>query len=150
VQPRKLRIDAYLDKLWQIEKGQKNDLLRLQIADYRNYVSELVTIGQIMTKKFFVVVPMSDLKSKEKSFFSQLGAILSPSGAINLSQKSFIRKKKELDLRASHIQSGLESIGLGTQRLDTQALIELYYNVYNPDISHNQQLPDVNALQVER
>jgi len=33
--------------------------------------------------------------------------------------------------------------------LDTQSLIELYYNTYNPDISFAEQLGDVDKLQLE-
>ena len=51
VQSRKLQMQPYLDKLIAIEREQKNELLRIQIADYRSFISELVDIGQIMTKR---------------------------------------------------------------------------------------------------
>ncbi len=43
----------------------------------------------------------------------------------------------------------LNSMGLKSAVLDTQSLIELYYNVYNPGIAEQQVLSDVNKLQVE-
>jgi len=33
--------------------------------------------------------------------------------------------------------------------LDTQGLIELYYNVYNPDLSETEKLTDINQVQFE-
>ena len=40
-------------------------------------------------------------------------------------------------------------MGLNTARLDTQGLIELYYNVYNPDLSEGEKLTDVGKIQYE-
>jgi hypothetical protein len=150
IQSRKLRIEAYLSKLWDIEKKQTNELLRVQMADYRSYVAELVELGEIMTKKFFVIVPMSETTGKEKGFFSQFFSLFSASNVISLSEKIFSRKKAELDQRVEHVRGGLQSMSLTTVRLDTQGLIELYYNVYNPDIAFNQPLPSVTKLRVEK
>src|SRR3989338_9251921 len=57
VQSRKLQIGPYLEKLGEIERAQTNELLKVQIADYRAFVTELIEIGQIMTKRYYVVVP---------------------------------------------------------------------------------------------
>jgi len=40
-------------------------------------------------------------------------------------------------------------MSLNTQLLNTQALIELFYTVYNPDTSAVQKLADVEKMQVE-
>src|SRR3989338_2618300 len=55
VQSRQLYIKPYLEKLLKKEQQQTNELLRVQIADYRSFVSELVSMGKIMSKQFFVV-----------------------------------------------------------------------------------------------
>ena len=47
------------------------------------------------------------------------------------------------------ISSNLSSLGLQIQRLDTQSLIELYYNSYNPDLFLKQPLEDLNKLNIE-
>ena len=51
--------------------------------------------------------------------------------------------------RVSHIQGGLASIGLTSQLLDTQALIELYYKVYNPDVAEIEKLQDISKISIE-
>lgn len=149
IQSRRLRIDSYLEKLAKLERLQSNELLRTQMGDYRNFVMELVELGEIMTKKFFVVVPLSTLKTKEKKFFSQVTELLNPASVIQLSQKSFLKKKRDLDQRVEQIRSELQSMGLATVRLDTQSLIELYYNVYNPSVAHNQPLPASSEILVD-
>src|SRR3989339_1848524 len=69
IQSRPLDIDDYLDRLKKVEREQTNELLRMQTAEYRQYVSELVEIGDIMTKRFYVVVPYDPISDKQKSWF---------------------------------------------------------------------------------
>ena len=68
---------------------------------------------------------------------------------MKLGEEKFKKRKHYLDQRVGHVQSSLGSIGLHSQILDTQSLIELYYNVYNPTTSANQKLVDVGKIQIE-
>jgi hypothetical protein len=56
IQSRRLDIDTYLDTLKTVEKQQQNELLKMQIKDYRQFVGELVQIADIMTKRFYMTV----------------------------------------------------------------------------------------------
>lgn len=149
VQSRKLQIQPYLDQLITKEKEQKNELLRVQIADYRAFIKELVEIGEIMTKKFYVVIPYDPLSNKKKSFFSRFKEVLKPALSVRLKEEMFQKRRKDLDLRVATVSGGLTSVGLKVGQLDTQTLIELYYSTYNPEISFSEQLPDMNKMQVE-
>ncbi|HLD27384.1 MAG TPA: hypothetical protein VJB39_00855 [Patescibacteria group bacterium] len=149
IQSRNLNIDGYLGKLKNIEKEQTNELLRRQIADYTDFLRELLDLGQIMTKKFFVAVPFSGVSQEKKKFFSQLADALSPARTISLSKKRFENYKDELDKRVDYVASGLSSMSLKTVRLDTQSLIELYYNTYNPELAEVQRLTDVSKVRVD-
>jgi hypothetical protein len=150
MQSRRLQIQPYLDNLAKREREMTNELLRVQIADYRSFVKELVDIGQIMTKRFYVVVPYNPLTNKNTGFWTRFKDVLRPSGSVRLKEKNFQERKKDLDGRVHHVTGGLESIGLTVAPLDTQALIELYYSTYNPDISFSEQLQDLADIQVER
>ncbi|PIR74230.1 MAG: hypothetical protein COU35_03630 [Candidatus Magasanikbacteria bacterium CG10_big_fil_rev_8_21_14_0_10_47_10] len=149
VQSRRLQIEPYLEQLAKIERTQTNDLLRVQIADYRAFVGELVQIGQIMTKKFYIVVPYDPLSNKKKSFWSRLTEVLRPGKALRLKDKLFQERRRELDLRVRNAVGGLSGMGLQVVQLDTQSLIELYYSTYNPGISMQQPLQPIENLQVE-
>jgi len=149
VQSRKLQIQPYLDHLSVREKEQTNELLRVQTADYKAFIQELVEIGEIMTKKFFVIITYNPLSNKKKSFFSRFKEILRPMLPIRLKEDIFQRRKKDLDLRIRLVSSGLSSIGLNVVQLDTQALIELFYSTYNPDISFSEPIGDISKIQVE-
>lgn len=149
MQSRKLQIKPYLDRLLAQERGQTNELLRTQIADYRSFVAELVSLGEIMSKQFYVVVPYDPLSNKTKSFWARLGEVVNPTGTVKLKGDRFTKRKYDLDSRVRQIESGLVSVGLTVVRLDTQSLIELYFSTYNTDIALSEELPPLNKLQVE-
>jgi len=149
IQSRELNIDNYIAGLKQKEKEQTNELLKMQIADYLQYIGELISIGKIMNKKFFAVVTYSPSSDKHKGFFSSLRETLSPGVFIRMKENIFQRRRSQLTHRAEIVMSGFASMGLTAIELDTQSLIELYYNTYNPTTSPNQKLVDINQLRVE-
>jgi len=150
IQSRNLNIDGYLEKLKKLEHEQSNQLLRMQIADYQAFLRELLDLGQIMTKKFYVVVPYSGGGAHEKKkFIEQAMDSFAPARLIRLSQKRFMNFKEELIKRVETVAGGLSGIGLKSQLLDTQSLIELYYNSYNPEMADFQKMTDTNKLRVE-
>ncbi len=149
MQSRRLQIKPYLDRLLKQEREQTNELLRTQIADYRSFVSQLVELGEIMSKQFYVVVPYDPLSNKNKSFWSRLTEALNPAATVKLKGERFTKRKYDLDQRVRQIESGLTSVGLTAARLDTQSLIELYFAAYNTDIALSEELPPLNQLQVE-
>lgn len=148
-QSRKLQIQPYLDKLFALEKNLNNELLKVQMADYRAFVKELVEIGQIMTKRFYVVVPYDPLSNKKKGFFTRFKEIFKPATAIRVKEERFQERKQDLESRVRLVSGGLEGMGLQAVQLNTQALIELYYTTYNPEIAFAEQLQPVDQLQVE-
>ncbi|MBU1202853.1 hypothetical protein KKH39_02315 [Patescibacteria group bacterium] len=150
IQSRPLNIDDYLERLKKVEREQTNELLRMQTADYRGFVGELLTLERIMSKKFYVIVPYSSATDKKRSFFSRLSAVFSAAKVVSLSRKRFEEFAAQLNKRCDFIGGGLSSMGLRSQRLSTQALIELYYNSYNPDLFQREKLEDINQLIVEK
>jgi len=149
IQSRHMNIDAYIASLDEQEKKTTNDLLRTQIADYRNFVKELVVLGEIMQKKFFLVVPYDPVTNKQKNFFSRLSEALSPSAAANLNQKQMQDRRDQLSRRVEIIMSGLTSMSLQAVRLDTQGLIEVFYTAYNPDLFEQERLTDLSKIRYE-
>ncbi len=149
IQSRKLDVDGYLERLRKKEKEQTNELLRMQTADYVQYISELVEIGEIMTKRFYVIVPYNPLSDKQKSWFKRFMGTFSAARDVKLNQDTFVKRRHALYQRVEHILTGLSSMSLKAVVLDTQGLIELYYNTYNPDVYTKEKLVEVNKLRVE-
>lgn len=148
IQSRELNIENYLKSLKQKEKEQTNELLKMQTNEYIQYIQELISMSKIMNKRFYVVLTYNPLSDKQKGFFSRFFDIFKPATLIKMKSNIFQRRKVELTRRVDNIISGLGSIGLQSVQLDTQSLLELYYNTYNPATSINQKLVDVNQLRV--
>lgn len=148
IQSRELNIDGYLNALKQKEKEQTNELLKIQTAEYTQYINELISLGKIMNKRFYVVVQYNPLSDKQRNFFSRLLEAFKPASTIKMKEDKFLRRKYELTRRVESIISGLASIGVNAAILDTQSLIELYYNTYNPETSASQKMVDINELRI--
>ncbi len=150
IQSRKLNIDNYLDRLKEAEKTQTSELLRNQIGDYRQFIRELIDLGQIMSKRFFVVVPFFPGASQVKTYWQRLQEVVSPTKAVHAKEQQFFERKRQLDLRMSIVMGGLQGMGLNINQLDTQGLVEMYYTVYNPDIFLTEKMGKLEDIQVEQ
>lgn len=150
IQSRKLNIEKYLAKLEGLARQQDNELLRKQTLSYRSFVAKMVEDADIMDKKFFVVVPYSPYSKKRKNFLTRFQEVLQPAKIVSLSQAKFAKYRTEMDRRVNSVVGGLKGIGLQAQVLDTQALIELYYNVYNPITKQTRRIEDIDQMQIDR
>lgn len=151
IQSRRMNVDGYISELKHQEETIHNELLRTQIRDYTSFIQELVELGQIMQKRFFVVVPYdpSEGAEKGKGFITKLTSAFAPAKIITLNEKNFQMRRDTLMRQVSTVASGLSSMSLQVALLDTQGLIELYYSSYNPDVYDTEKLVDVGKLRVE-
>lgn len=149
IQSKELNIDNYLERLRQKEKEQTNQLLKMQISEYLYYINELISMEKIMNKHFYVCIPYNPLSDKHKGFFKSLFQAFKAVILVKMEEKRFKKYSVALNRRVDNVQSALASMSLNTARLDTQSLIELFYNTYNPIVSSNQKLTDVNELRIE-
>lgn len=150
IQSRRLNIEKYLAKLDTLAKQQDNELLRKQTKAYRVFVERLVQQADIMDKKFYVVVPFSPFSDKRRSFWARVREVVSPASIVRIEEAQFQEYKIELMRRVGLVTSGLRSIGLQTNILDTQALIELFYNTYNPMSTQQKRIQNLDAMRVDR
>ena len=149
IQSRKLNLGIYLHDLDTRLKEQTNELLKSQMVEYIDFIKELVDLGDIMTKKFYVVVPYNPMGDKRRGFFQRLSDIFSAGSVVRLKRERFEAYREQLFKRADNVMSALSSMGLRAVPLDTQSLIELLYNSYNPIESETQKLAEMNKLRVE-
>ncbi len=149
IQSRKLDVDGYLANLEKLERKQTNDLLRIQMTDYRQFIAELVQLGDIMSKHFYIIVPYNPSSDKKRGFFRQIQSVFTPVVTVKLKADQFADRKHVLDQRVQTIVGGLSSMSLNAVTLDTQSIIELLYNTYNPDIMETQPMEDVSKVQVD-
>ena len=121
----------------------------MQISEYKNFITQMVSVSNVMEKNFYIVVPFSPIENTEKGFFSNLGGLLNPRKNILEKRGSFETYKSQLFQRIDHIVAGLVGIGLKIEPLKTQELIELLYESYNPSVSDETELGKMEELDIK-
>ena len=149
ISSRKLNIEKYLDFISKQEKKQPNELLRLQISEYKDFIQQLVSVSNIMDKQFFIVVPFYPTENVQNGFLSNIFARFNPQKSIIEKRETFETYKNQILQRAEHVIVGLAGLGLKIAPLKTQELIELLYNSYNPRIFESGELGDISALELK-
>ncbi|HPN96372.1 MAG TPA: hypothetical protein PLK35_01260 [Candidatus Moranbacteria bacterium] len=148
ISSRKLNMENYLNFLSENEKKQPNELLRLQISEYKNFIDQLITSTNIMDKNFYIIVPFSPIENTKKGFFSNISSMINPKKNILEKRENFETYKSQLYQRVDHIIAALSGIGLRIIPLKTQEIIELLFNSYNPEIYNTIELKDSSQLEL--
>ncbi len=151
----KIDLEPYIAKLDKIRGEHDNMLLSVLMEDYINFMDSLSVQTNIMDKKFYVIIPYFPVLDVQKAitgsknFFSGLGALFSNKEQhVTINEQELEKAKSELRNRVQAVLGGLLQCGVQGLPLDTQELIELYYDTYNPDTATRQQLKNFNDLTV--
>jgi len=137
IQSRRLNITGYLDMLSEIEKKEQNELLRIQISEYKKFVGQTMNQGDVMQKVFYVVVPftISEIIGNENvKRYSPISTI---------TEEIFQRAKTQLFQRLEFVALGLRSCGLQAVPLNTLEVIELLWGVYHQSEAERGYYPDI-------
>jgi hypothetical protein len=134
ISSRKLDIKPYLEFLKNKEGQITNELLRLQISEYMNFIKNLAEVSNIMSKFFYIIVPFSPVETKEGGLFHKLTSIFNPRQAVLEKRENFETFENQLWQRVDHVVAGLSGIGVKVVPLNTEEVIELLYNSYNPSL----------------
>ncbi len=145
MQSRRLDLAPYLGKLQERLDNEQNELIRVQIADYMEFIKRLLSVANIMDKNFFIVVPFSPPVSKKGGFFAELFGS-SKRQNVRIPADLFAQYKQQIGQRANVIVGGLSSMGLRSAVLSTQQLVELFYATYNPEEATKERLTYTQLL----
>lgn len=139
IQTKHKDISAYLKLLEDQETKQRNPNLTKSIHGYRLFVASMVKEKEVLDKKFYIVLPFSTI---ELGISSSL--LFRPKQAGLPYEKSYIFDKAQTVLlpKKDHIIRLLARVGLHATQLNTDALITLFFTMYNPGSS----APDVSGL----
>ncbi|OGF63950.1 hypothetical protein A2661_02210 [Candidatus Giovannonibacteria bacterium RIFCSPHIGHO2_01_FULL_45_24] len=148
IQSRKLNIEPYIETLKAAEARQSNELLKIQIAEYIEFVRAFVRAANVVTKNFYAVVPFPPpIFETPKEGVKKLLGFFSGSGAGGrakvMPQEKFEEYKNQLWQRADSVIQGLVRAGIRAVPLNTEELIELFYELYNPGESEKGKPPEI-------
>jgi hypothetical protein len=153
IRSQKVDLRPYIEKLDKIRSEHDNMLLALLMQDYIAYIDNLSQQTNIMDKKFYVVIPffpaieVQKALTQSKNFLGGIGKMFNKSEQhVVINEQDLEDAKTELRNRVEAVLAGLQQCGVQGLPLDTQELIELYYDTYNPDTATRQKLKDMNGL----
>ncbi|MEK7127528.1 MAG: hypothetical protein AAB838_02255 [Patescibacteria group bacterium] len=132
-------ISSYVASLEKAEGKQTNELLKNQIAKYRDFVVKTVKENNVLDKKFYIIIPFSALElgvgSSAKSLVKQKSLPM---------PKEIIMEKAKVALtpKAEHLYRLMGSLGLKGRQMTTPELIELFFDAYNP----NTDRPNIGEI----
>ncbi len=121
-------VSGYVQLLANQEGKQTNLLLKKQITSYKQYVEKIVKEGNVLDKKFYIVIPFSYLELG-------LSAVKKSASKTYTFQKEYVVKKALTSLKPKrdHLFRQFARLNLKVKQLKTEELIELIYSMYNPD-----------------
>ena len=154
VRSQKVDMRPYIQKLDKIRTEHDNMLLALLMDDYLGFIEDLVMQTNIMDKKFYVVIPyyttvnLKNAVASSKGFFENIKNSIAGEKEhyVTINERDLNAAKDELRNRVQAVLAGLQDCGVPGLPLDTQELIELYYDTYNPDTATRQQLKNFDNL----
>jgi hypothetical protein len=156
IRSQKVDLQPYIEKLDKIRSEHDNMLLALLMEDYIDYMAQLSQQTNIMDKKFYIVIPyfpheeVQKALTNSKNFFSGLlNMFSSRENHVVINEADLEKAKSELRNRVQAVLTGLLQSNIQGLPLDTQELIELYYDTYNPDTATRQQLKNFNDLNAD-
>jgi hypothetical protein len=131
IHSRKTDIRPYLALLEERAAGQNNELMRVQLREYINFIRNFIDGAEIMTKTFYVVVPY--VNAPVSTVSAGLGLLSkgpAKSAATN-ADESFEESRLQLEQRMALVAGGLSGAGVRAVPLGTEEIIELLYRSFN-------------------
>ncbi|MBY0538738.1 hypothetical protein K2P47_05080 [Patescibacteria group bacterium] len=129
VQSRRLNIEPYLAMLAERQGNQDNDLMRVQLREYIEFIRSFTIEVDVMSKNFFVIVPYTPNKINITQGFK---GILSQGRSGVQNDITLEEQRLQLEQRQAVVEQGLNRMGVRTIALATDELVELFYHIYNP------------------
>lgn len=144
IQSRRLDIRPYLETLEARMAEQTNELLKVQIKEYVQFIRFYTENHNVMTKEFFIVVPYEPaiLKTSDIGLISRIFSKKGQAKKEASSQDVFDENMEQLNQRLNVVRNGLNRVGLRSEILGTEELIELYFKLFNPG---ENETPTTNA-----
>lgn len=140
---KKLDITKYIEKIQRVESKITDPLMKHQAEAYRKFVQEVIKTNEVLDKKFFVVVPSGATMNLEQTgafdWVSKLFGIQNRRVRVNV-DKAIQEASIQLSPKVDHVAKEFSRLGVKSRQLNTQELVELYFDIYNPTTLSGQRI----------
>ncbi len=133
IQSRELDIRPYISLLEERLEHQSDDLMRIQVKEYIDFVKNFTEDSDIMSKSFFVVVPYSPSVAINRGALKRfLPGVKKGESLEEEKEKTFEENRTQLEQRVSVVAQGLTRTGVRVVELGNEEVVELLYKLFNP------------------
>ncbi len=132
VQSRNLDIRPYVSLLQERLKLQTDDLMKIQVREYIEFVRSFTEQANIMTKRFFIVVPYTPLSANITKAKSSFFSFKKEDTKVAIQNDAFAESRTQIAQRIDVILSGITRTGVRAVQLGTEEVIEVFYQLFNP------------------
>jgi type IV secretory pathway VirB4 component len=130
INSRRMDLRPYLAILAEKAPEQKNELMKIQLREYIEFVRSFADQANIMTKSFYIVVPYAPHTSAASAVsFLKRDTSATKSAA---AETSFEQDRIQLEQRLALVVEALGGTGVRAVALGTEEIIELLYRSFNP------------------
>ena len=145
IRSKKLDISKYIEKVQRVETKIQDPLLRHQAEAYRKFVQEVIKDNEVLDKKFYVVIPNRSSAPNQSGSSGPFDWIMRLMGTSNKRQnfnvdKTLAAAKVEINPKLEHVMREFGRLGIKSRPMNTQELVELYFDIYNPSNSQGQRI----------
>jgi len=113
------------------EKRETKEKVKEQIKKYKKFVKETVAKNEVLDKEFYLTIPMSAL---ELGVAQTLTSTLRHKRGLPFPKEYILEKAKtNLYPKRDHLLRQLNRLGLKGRQLTTKELIQLFFEIYNPE-----------------
>lgn len=135
VRSQKKDISIYMDFLDAASQKIKIPKLKAIMDDYKNFIQDAIKKKNVLSKKFYIVILFSQYElGVTKSFSSSFKPPSSKPVPLPFPKSYVIRKAKvSLFPKRDHLARQARRLGITLSQLNNNELINLFYNIYNPE-----------------
>lgn len=130
IRTKKVNIRNYLSYIKSFQGKQLSPGLKRQISIYLNFVQNLIVRNEVLDKSFYIIIPFrAGIVAKTnpvKQMFGKTEKITNVERIVEQA-KAYLYPKRD------HIMKQLIRMGLNSHQLNTKELLELFFEIYNPD-----------------
>ncbi len=124
-------ISRYIKFLEKAQKKLTNPKLESIMNDYINFIVEAIRKKNVLSKKFYIIIPFTSLElGIAKSFMVSAAA----KGPLPFT-KNYVVNKARITLlpKRDHLMRQAARLGIRLRQLNNQELVDLFYHTYNPE-----------------
>lgn len=132
VSSQKKDISDYMVYLDDAARKLTNPKLQVIMADYKNFIDDAIKKKNVLSKRFFIVIPFSPLElGVAKSFASSFKP--TKGGTLPFPKSYVVRKAKvALYPKRDHFLRQAGRLAIKVKQLGNEDIIRLYHSIFNP------------------